>query len=118
MSLIAIVGSRDFQSLELVDAYVETLPRGTVVLTGGARGVDQRAEKAARVRGLATQVFRADWQRYGRQAGFRRNAEMVASADQVTAFWDGSSRGTKHSIELAREANKLHQLFMDTRSAL
>lgn len=49
---VAIVGSRDYPALGEVTAYVESLPAGTVVVSGGTRGVDQTAEKAARARGL------------------------------------------------------------------
>lgn len=109
---VAIVGSRDFPALELVDVFVGTLAPDTIVISGGARGVDQRAESAARKRGLAVEVFRPDWSK-GPHAGLERNALMVERADRVTAFWNGTSRGTKNSIDLARRAGKLAQLFVD-----
>jgi CTP:molybdopterin cytidylyltransferase MocA len=111
---VAIVGSRNFGLLELVGEYVCSLPIDTVVITGGARGVDRYAENTARAREMRVEIFPADWTRYGKSAGFRRNVQMVERADKVVAFWDGKSPGTKHSIELARIAGKLDQLFMDT----
>lgn len=112
---VAIVGSRDFGSLDMVVAYVHSLPADTIVVTGGARGVDRCAENMARAREMTVQVFPADWTRHGKGAGFRRNAQIVGYADKVVAFWDGKSPGTKHTIGLARIAGKLDQLFMDTR---
>lgn len=47
-----------------------------------------------------------DWNRYGRSAGARRNAEIVKQADEVVAFWDGKSRGTQITIAMARAAGK------------
>lgn len=44
---IAIVGSRAHPNLELVRAYVRSLPAETVVISGGAKGVDTAARKAA-----------------------------------------------------------------------
>lgn len=112
---IAIVGSREFRSLELVDAFVATLAPGDIVVTGGARGVDRRAERAAKARGLKVEIFLPDWDGYGKQAGLRRNALMVSVADHVVAFWDGRSRGTKFSMDLASKAGKFDKLFVDTR---
>lgn len=37
---------------------------------------------------------------------FARNGWIIADADQVVAFWDGASRGTKDSIERARKLGK------------
>lgn len=103
---VAIVGSRAFASLDLVVDYVNTLPLDSVVVTGGARGVDSVAEYAAKQRGIKTEVYVPAWNVYGKSAGFRRNAEIVAACDRVVAFWDGVSRGTQHTIHLARTAGK------------
>jgi nucleoside 2-deoxyribosyltransferase len=77
-----------------------------VVVSGGARGVDLEAEGAARARGLAVQIFPADWDKYGKRAGFLRNQQIVDAADTVVAFHDGVSRGTLHTIGLAKAAGK------------
>ena len=103
---IAIVGSRDFSWPELVALFVETLPEGTVVVSGGAPGVDTIAEQAARRLGLEVVVFQADWKRFGRKAGPLRNTQIVAAADQVVAFWDGASRGTLNTVMQAVRAGK------------
>ena len=101
---IAIVGSRDFSNTGVVKAFVCSLPPGTVVVSGGARGVDQWAEYVAKERGLETNIFRADWENLGRQAGPIRNAEIIASADRLIAFWNGHSRGTLNTVLSARAA--------------
>jgi predicted Rossmann fold nucleotide-binding protein DprA/Smf involved in DNA uptake len=95
---IAIVGSRSFSRLDLVEAYVAALPDDAVVVSGGAPGVDSIAEGAARRRGLEVLVFAADWRRLGRKAGPLRNRQIVAAADRVAAFWNGKSRGTLNTI--------------------
>lgn len=103
---IAIVGSRDFAHLAYVDDYVRDLPPETVIVSGGARGVDRRAEHAARLRGLAVDVHHADWGANGKGAGMIRNYIIVRECDRLVAFWDGVSRGTEHSINLAITAGK------------
>jgi predicted Rossmann fold nucleotide-binding protein DprA/Smf involved in DNA uptake len=101
---IAIIGSRRFPSAQVVKAFVAKLPDDSVVVSGGAAGVDTWAEEAARDRGLQTLVLHADWDGLGREAGPIRNAEIIANADTVVAFWDGKSRGTLNTLVQAREA--------------
>jgi hypothetical protein len=99
---VAIVGSRDYPRLDLVIRCVRSLAPGTLVISGGARGVDLQAERIARIHGLPLMVFRARWNIYGRRAGFIRNARIVETCTRVVAFWDGSSSGTAHTIQIAR----------------
>ena len=44
----------------------------------------------------------ANWEKFGRSAGHRRNAEMAQYADGLVAFWDGLSPGTRSMIDLAK----------------
>lgn len=104
---IAIVGSRDYENLAAVRAYVRRLPLGTIVISGHARGVDRTAEIEARRVGLEVVSIPADWARYGKQAGFIRNHALVTQADRVVAFWNGYSNGTNHTIKLARRLGKI-----------
>jgi YspA, cpYpsA-related SLOG family len=101
---IAIIGSRKFPSSHVVRAFVAGLPDDSLVVSGGAAGVDTWAEEAARDRGLQTLVFHANWDGLGRKAGPTRNAEIIANADEVVAFWDGESRGTLNALVQARDA--------------
>ncbi len=114
MSKVAIVGSRPSDNpsanakvREAVHAYVASLPADTVIVSGGANGVDSWAEEAAIKRGLNTLIFKPDWKAFGKSAGFIRNRHIVNAAEQVVAFWDGYSKGTKHSIDLAQAQGKL-----------
>lgn len=108
---VAIVGSRDFPDLQIVKDYVLTLPKHAIVVSGGARGVDKAAERAAIMRGLETRIFLPDWEKYGKQAGFIRNNDIIDRADIVAAFWDGDSRGTANSISLAKKKKKPLTVF-------
>ena len=108
---IAIVGSRGFRELYRVRAFVSELPEGTTVISGEAPGVDREAKRAALARGLPYEGYPADWETHGLKAGFLRNRVLVEKAEAVVAFWDGSSRGTKHSIDLARKAGKKVTVF-------
>lgn len=111
---IAIVGSRTYPNLKQVADFVADLPEGTIVISGGAIGVDRTAENAAKARGLQVISIKPSWGKYGRQAGFLRNTQIVEMADEIVAFWDGESRGTKDSIDKAMKLGKSVTIFSNT----
>lgn len=104
---VAIVGSRDYDDLAEVEDFVKSLPKDTVVISGGARGVDSAAEGHARDCGYTVEVFPADWSKHGNSAGAIRNQEIVNACDLLVAFWDGDSAGTRISMDMARRVGKL-----------
>jgi hypothetical protein len=103
---IAIVGSRKFKKLSLVKDFVDSLSVDTTIVSGGALGVDQIAEASALAREMPTKIFLPDWKGLGLKAGTVRNAKIVEEADEVVAFWDGESKGTLITIEMARKSGK------------
>jgi hypothetical protein len=105
---VAIVGSRGWPEGQShrVTEYVLNLPAGTVVVSGGAKGVDSMAERVAERCGLDVHTIPADWLKHGRAAGPICNSEIVAACDRVVAFWDGESRGTADTIRKAKRAGK------------
>ena len=77
-----------------------------MIISGGANGADTLAEMFADKFGCPILIIRPDWDAYGKRAGFLRNEEIVNEADVVLAFWDGESKGTKHTINLTKKAGK------------
>lgn len=100
---IIIAGSRsiDQDTFNQAILHCPWLSRATVIMSGGARGVDRLAEKWARELEYPLSIHKPDWKRYGRGAGLIRNRCMVDDADALLAIWDGHSRGTCHVIEYA-----------------
>jgi hypothetical protein len=102
------------------------------VVSGGARGVDQTAESAARLAGLRVISYRVrkrddgfivvrleagttslveQGHRTAADALKSRNTLIVDEADHVIAFHDGKSRGTADAIAKAEQAGKLSRAF-------
>ena len=108
---IAIIGSRKFKSLKMVSDYVKTLPRGTIVISGGARGVDSVAANMARFEGFQVIEIIPNWND-GHQAGYARNTLIAEECDRMVAFWDGESKGTKDSIEKCQALGKEVQVIV------
>lgn len=77
-------------------------PQITEIVSGGARGADAMAESYAKAHGFPCTVYPADWEKHGRKAGFLRNRQIVDHADMVLALWDGESKGTGMTIDLAK----------------
>lgn len=81
-------------------------PQEMVIIHGNARGADKMAGEIAEELGYQVEVYPADWAKYGKQAGFIRNQQMLREGkpDMCIAFWDGKSRGTLDMIERAKAA--------------
>lgn len=95
---VAIIGSRHVDD-RIDPAIVRYLPSATTeIVSGGAEGVDTAAARVARELGIPLRVFLPDYRSHGRQAPLLRNLEIVEYADEVLAFWDGQSKGTRHTM--------------------
>lgn len=77
------------------------------IISGGARGPDSLAVELAKELNIPYIIFEADWEKFGKSAGMKRNKEMAENADGLLAIWDTKSSGTKNMIELALETNLL-----------
>lgn len=104
---IVVAGSRDFNDVELMRSELNQFVRdietkAIEVVSGGARGADTLGEQYAKHYKQSCTVFPADWEKYGKRAGYIRNADMAKYADACIVFWDGKSRGTANMIELAK----------------
>ena len=100
---IAIIGSRNLN----IDNIENYLPDETTeIVSGGAKGIDRCAEKYAREHGLKLTVFLPEYNKYGKGAPLKRNLQRINYADEVIAFWDGTSKGTKYVIDQCEKINK------------
>lgn len=105
---VIIAGSRNFDNFELLKNKCDLILSNVIVdeiVSGTAKGVDMLGEKYANYKNFKIMRFPADWDVFGKRAGFLRNEEMAKYADALIAFWDGESKGTKHMINLANKYN-------------
>jgi hypothetical protein len=119
MKLI-VCGSREWRNVSLIREWMSRLPKGTIVVHGGARGADTIAGDEARALGFEVRAYPVDnaidgpWP----AAGVRRNARMLASEPDVDAVFAFSwvvapadrtapksiTRGTSDMVTRALEA--------------
>lgn len=110
---VIIAGSRGFSNYKLLRKQCNKFLRekrktsNIIVVSGHARGADTLGEKYAQDEGFTLEIYPAQWKKFGKRAGYRRNEQMAEVADALIAFWDGSSKGTKHMIDIMNEKNLL-----------
>ena len=106
---VIVAGSRGFSNYKLLKETCNNALRekknthNVIIVSGHAKGADLAGEQYANEEKLDLEIFPADWKKYGKSAGFRRNEQMAEFADALIAFWDGKSNGTKHMIDIATE---------------
>lgn len=109
---ITVIGSRDFKDYIFLESRLFLyFNENDVLISGGARGADKLAESFADKHGFSKEIFLPDWKRYGKSAGFRRNITIIESCNFVIAFWNGKSKGTKHSIDIAEKKGKPVKIY-------
>ena len=86
---------RDRRCREMRVIVVDHVER---VIAGGARGADRLGYRWSWKHQVPHKLFRAEWDRWGKSAGMRRNAQMAQAGDVLVAFWSLTSRGTAHMI--------------------
>jgi hypothetical protein len=120
---VIIAGSRGFNDYELLcKKCTEFIPdleeekrknpllcTSVNIISGNAAGADTLGKQFAMQNKLSLSVFKPDWKKYNKSAGFIRNEAMAkfAKGDEkclLIAFWDGKSKGTKHMIDVAAKA--------------
>lgn len=108
---IIIAGGRDFMDYNLLKEKTNKIlqekkvTHKIVIISGCARGADTLGLRYASENAFDVEEYPAEWDKYGKKAGYMRNVEMAENADALIAFWDGKSKGTKHMIDIATERN-------------
>lgn len=105
---IAIIGSRNFKDKMLLKEHMQKFQEQyniTHIVSGGAKGADTLAVEWADENSIETIVFYPDASKH-KGAYYARNKQIVNESDIIVAFWDGTSTGTKYTIDFARSKQK------------
>lgn len=102
-----VAGSRGFNNYDLLcnelNDWNQFGAEITEIVSGTAQGADKLGEQFAKEYHFPIKQFPANWQEFGKSAGYIRNKQMADYAEVLIAFWDGKSKGTKHMIDLANQ---------------
>lgn len=124
MQLI-VAGGRDFTDYNLVKKTLDKLllkisvpirivsgrcsdeKKGILTFTAddGTKvyGADGLGERYAKENDIPVLSVPANWKKYGRSAGPKRNRQMAALGTHALIFWDEKSRGSYDMITAAKE---------------
>ena len=114
---LLITGSRSITDKKLVfDALDKLEGKPSVLIHGGATGVDTLAGEWAKSKGIEVNVVRPDWKKfpitqYRFKAYAMRDRLMVDTSDVVVAIWDGVSSGTQLTFTYADTKGKLSHVI-------
>lgn len=101
-----IAGGRDFNNYKLLKSecsrIINKIKNNIEIVSGGASGADTLGIQYAKEMKYKLTVFPADWNKYGKSAGYKRNMQMGEYADILIAFWDKVSKGTSHMINISK----------------
>ena len=116
---LAIIGSRTFDDEYLLDSTLRRYwgpdqveggsdegPYIDEIVSGGAKGADQLGAQWAKKNDVKLIEFIPDWDKYVKRAGFLRNEDIIKASTFVLAFWSGVSKGTGHSLSIAKRLKK------------
>lgn len=95
---VIVTGGREYSNYELVSeilniVFNELYPgEATTLVQGGAKGADALAKRWAMENSVPYEEFEAEWSKYGKVAGFKRNQEMLEESGKcvVVAFPGGN----------------------------
>lgn len=115
MTKIAVIGSRTFsnypQFCKIMHKLISSYDNQVELISGGADGADSMAKQFSEEFYINIDVFPAEWDKYGKSAGYRRNHTIWENSDIGIAFWDGKSKGTAHSFDIAKSQKKTLYVF-------
>ncbi len=106
---VAVVGSRNI-ALHNIGDYIPE--EATVLISGGAAGVDSCVRSYALKVGMPFVEILPDYAQYKRGAPLKRNEQIIAQADEVVALWDGKSHGTQFCIRLCQKIGKKSTVYL------
>ena len=81
------------------------------MVSGTTRGADILGEKYAIQNFINIKKFPANWDKFGKRAGYIRNTEMGKYAGFAIIFWDGHSKGSKHMIDIMKKLQKPYKII-------
>ena len=105
MKKIGIIGSRrrnsdkDFDIVEM--SFLTAYEKDSIIISGGCpKGGDRFAEDIAKKFDVSIRIFKPDWERFGRGAGFVRNTDIAENSDVLIACVASDRKGgTEDTIE-------------------
>ena len=79
MFYVLVSGGRNYTNKDKVFYYLDKVVKAKkdiIIVHGGARGADSLASLFCAQNNIQEKIFNAEWDKYGKKAGYIRNLEM------------------------------------------
>lgn len=111
---VAVVGGRNFSDYSLMKQKLDSFNskfRISMIISGGAKGADEFAYRYAVENGIVFVCYPPDPRDGFPKAYYRRNLRIAETCEVMLAFPTRESKGTWHSISLAKKLSKKVWVF-------
>lgn len=106
MKQVIVTGGRDYDNSLTVNKVLSII-NPDMVIQGGASGADGLALAWAKTNGKEHDTIKADWTKYGKSAGPKRNAAMLRKYPMATVVAFPGDTGTADCVSKAIEYNMI-----------
>jgi len=123
MFKVIIAGSREFDNYDMLKEKCDKIlsrkvneGEEIVIVSGTARGADTLGEKYAEERGYKIERYPANWDKYGKRAGYLRNKKMAEVSNACIVFLSSKAenKGSKMMISIATEEKLLIRVITES----
>lgn len=123
MFKVIIAGSREFDNYDMLKEKCDKIlsrkvneGEEIVIVSGTARGADTLGEKYAEERGYKIERYPANWDKYGKRAGYLRNKKMAEVSNACIVFLSpkAENKGSKMMISIATEEKLLIRVITES----
>ena len=123
MFKVIIAGSREFDNYDMLKEKCDKIlsrkvdeGEEIVIVSGTARGADTLGEKYAEERGYKIERYPANWDKYGKRAGYLRNKKMAEVSNACIVFLSSKAenKGSKMMISIATEEKLLIRVIKES----
>lgn len=123
MFKVIIAGSREFDNYDMLKEKCDKIlsrkvneGEEIVIVSGTARGADTLGENYAEERGYKIERYPANWDKYGKKAGYLRNKKMAEVSNACIVFLSSKAenKGSKMMISIATEEKLLIRVITES----
>ena len=123
MFKVIIAGSREFDNYDMLKEKCDKIlsrkvneGEEIVIVSGTARGADTLGEKYAEEKGYKIERYPANWDKYGKKAGYLRNKKMAEVSNACIVFLSSKAenKGSKMMISIATEEKLLIRVITES----
>lgn len=109
---VLVCGGREYDNAyrvfeTLSDLFIRSEKYGRMseieLVQGGAKGADFLGRCWARCNGINHTEIKAEWNKFSRAAGIKRNEKMLSYGPDIVVAFPGG-KGTAHMVKISKEA--------------